>query len=222
MKPPTISTITLTQPWASLIAIGAKCIETRGWYPRTLRPGSRIAIHAAKGWPQDARWLCTQEPFRTALRAAYRAGYFPFMQTPDSRNLPRGCVVALARYVKAVSTNRLNGRDLTEEEIAFGNYEPDRYAWFLEDVRPIEPVSVPGKLGIWQWAPPDWMTYLELKPPVLPAPTEALAPIAAPSSTPSSAPFLAEVQRGLMRWRRGLFDDYEQQRKVGAGRAPCG
>ncbi len=39
--------LTLTQPWASLVAVGAKRIETRSW--ETNYRGT-IAIHAAKGW----------------------------------------------------------------------------------------------------------------------------------------------------------------------------
>jgi len=38
--------LTLTQPWATLIACGAKRIETRSW-ATDFR--GRIAIHAAKG-----------------------------------------------------------------------------------------------------------------------------------------------------------------------------
>lgn len=38
--------ITLTQPWATLVAIGAKRIETRSWATRYRGP---LAIHAAKG-----------------------------------------------------------------------------------------------------------------------------------------------------------------------------
>lgn len=44
--------ITLTQPWASLVACGAKKIETRSW--RTHHRGW-IAIHAAKGWTGEDR-----------------------------------------------------------------------------------------------------------------------------------------------------------------------
>lgn len=172
MNETTIPAITLTQPWASLVAVGAKHLETRGWYPRALRPGCRIAIHAAKGWTAEDRWLCTQEPFVSALRTAYRAGYFPFMDKPDSRLLPRGCVVALARYVRAHSTTTgelVFQLMLSDQERAFGNYAPGRWAWLLEDVRAIEPITVPGHLGIWPFAPPDTLTYLELQPPVLAA-----------------------------------------------------
>ena len=38
---------TLWQPWASLIAIGAKYYETRDYPPPAKLLGQRIAIHAA-------------------------------------------------------------------------------------------------------------------------------------------------------------------------------
>lgn len=39
--------LTLWQPWASLVAIGAKTIETRSWPAPASAVGERIAIHAA-------------------------------------------------------------------------------------------------------------------------------------------------------------------------------
>ena len=38
--------ITLHQPWASLVAVGAKTVETRSWKPPCI--GERIAIQAGK------------------------------------------------------------------------------------------------------------------------------------------------------------------------------
>ena len=43
--------ITLWQPWASLIACGAKKYETRSWATRYRGP---IAIHAAKKYPANS------------------------------------------------------------------------------------------------------------------------------------------------------------------------
>lgn len=54
--------ITLWQPWASLIAIGAKKYETRSWKTNYRGP---IAIHAAKKDPCKMPILV--EPFETAL-----------------------------------------------------------------------------------------------------------------------------------------------------------
>lgn len=36
--------LTLTQPWATLVAIGAKCIETRGWSTDYRGPGTVAAV----------------------------------------------------------------------------------------------------------------------------------------------------------------------------------
>ena len=44
--------LTLTQPWASLMELGQKEVETRSWYT-----GYRgeLVIHAAKGFPKWAK-----------------------------------------------------------------------------------------------------------------------------------------------------------------------
>ena len=42
--------LTVKQPWASLIAAGAKKIENRSWRPPASLVGQRIAIHAGAGW----------------------------------------------------------------------------------------------------------------------------------------------------------------------------
>ena len=47
-----IKFITLTQPWATLVALGVKRIETRSW--RTPYRGL-LGIHAAKSYPDWAR-----------------------------------------------------------------------------------------------------------------------------------------------------------------------
>jgi len=49
--------LTLTQPWATLGAIGAKKIETRGW--RHSLSGT-LAIHAAKSFPKWAKDTCNE------------------------------------------------------------------------------------------------------------------------------------------------------------------
>ena len=42
--------LTIRQPWASLIASGAKRLENRSWSPPADMIGQRIAIHAGQGW----------------------------------------------------------------------------------------------------------------------------------------------------------------------------
>lgn len=128
--------LTLTQPHASLIPLGAKRIETRSW---STNYRGRIAIHAAKGFPQKARALCQAHPFIEALNA--------FNLT--EKDLPLGAVVATANLWRV---QRIGTNDYPEEpEKSFGDYRAGRYAWFLDDIRAIEPVPCKGMLGLWEW-----------------------------------------------------------------------
>jgi hypothetical protein len=48
-----------------------------------------------------------------------------------------------------------NGVGITpppEPELSFGDYHPWRYAWILENIRPLPfPVPVKGRIGLWDW-----------------------------------------------------------------------
>jgi hypothetical protein len=143
--------LSLTQPWATLVAIGAKRIETRSW--RTYYRGV-IAIHAARRWTHEDQWLGTHEPFKAALRAA---GLNRATLGCDANALPRGVIVATARVVDCVSTSQDSPYypDDSNPESDFGDYGPDRWMWVLDDVRPLtEPVPCRGALGLWT-VPPD-------------------------------------------------------------------
>lgn len=123
--------LTLTQPWAQLMADGRKHYETRGWKPGGLRSGELLAIHAAKGW---------QAPDRDCAESC---GYEP-------GELVRGAVVAVVRLIDVVRTEDANP---SEDEFLFGDYSPGRYAWRTELVAKLQtPVPYRGALGIW-WLP---------------------------------------------------------------------
>ena len=141
--------LTLTQPWATLVANGSKRIETRSW--STLYRG-HLAIHAAKGYPKWAKETCEEEDFATAL-------------DQEVAGLPTGCVLAVCRLVSCIptrelQTNRLIECDptascgpflLTAKERRFGDYEPGRWAWLLADVTRLpNPIYVKGALGLWE------------------------------------------------------------------------
>lgn len=146
--------LSLTQPWATLVAIGAKRIETRSWSTHYRGP---IAIHASKGFPRDCRDLCATQPF---LRELTRVG----LSMPE---LPLGAVVATARLAYVFLTgDALNYQDrsrtvrgpsgltyeMTPQEITFGDYSPGRFGWVLTDVvRLPSPIPAKGSLGLWDW-----------------------------------------------------------------------
>src|SRR5690348_441422 len=93
--------ITLTQPWATLVAVGEKRIETRSW---STSYRGLLAIHAAKGWPLVAAALCADEPFRTALVPAADFDRFVTVgrEGVSAPDLPCGAVVATCWLIDCV------------------------------------------------------------------------------------------------------------------------
>lgn len=147
--------LSLTQPWATLIACGAKRIETRSW--RTDFRG-RIAIHTAKGLgsvggKRGLYALCAEAPFANAFADAFAATREEAFDA--ARELPLGAIVALAtiKDVKLIDMKLrawVMSQNVTPFEYNFGDYTSGRYAWFLEDVVPLpEPVYCKGALGLW-------------------------------------------------------------------------
>lgn len=143
--------ISLWQPWATLIAIGAKSIETRGW-PTDYR--GWLAIHAAKKWNKELNAMCGRAPFFQALTAAnYRRGV-----VSDQWHLPLGAIVGVCKVIQNVSTNltfdlafEVNGKTKRWQlpppspERDFGDYSPNRYAWLLDQVTAFkEPIPFKG------------------------------------------------------------------------------
>ncbi|HEY7062646.1 MAG TPA: ASCH domain-containing protein [Chloroflexota bacterium] len=138
--------ITLHQPYATLIAIGAKRIETRSWRTHNRGP---LAIHAARAWTADARALCAHQPFRSALQ---QGGY------TGAEALPLGAVVAVCHLSDCLRIEARSGlwpAELPPEDSSerkFGNYAPGRYMWLLQDIVQLPiPRAARGKQGFWEW-----------------------------------------------------------------------
>lgn len=141
-----IKTLTLTQPWATLMACRAKQIETRCWSTTYRGP---LAIHAARNFPGQAQALCHQEPFWSALRSD---GYD--VRLPPDKNLPLGKIVAIGMLedVEWISFDF----PVKEPERSFGNYGKRRYAWSFSTIyRLTSPIAARGSLGLWNWQPPE-------------------------------------------------------------------
>jgi hypothetical protein len=134
-----MKSLTLTQPWASLMDLGKKTIETRSW--KTPYRGL-LVIHAAKGFPKWAKELSREQPFFSSL--------LPLRG--DNLPLSRGlCVV---RLVDIQPTERVRScyPDRFPAEEPFGDYGPGRYAWVTEYVKHLgDPREVRGALGLWEW-----------------------------------------------------------------------
>lgn len=135
--------LSLIQPWATLVALGAKRYETRSWKVSYRGP---VAIHASRGLPKECRALCDVWPFNKYIRTA--------------DELPRGVIIALAElpyiYSTEVIARALNPeRQLADaEELRFGDYSTGRFAWQLVNVRALKtPVDAWGNRGLWKVDP---------------------------------------------------------------------
>jgi activating signal cointegrator 1 len=133
--------ISLWEPWATLMAIGAKTVETRSW---DCNYRGWLAIHASKRGlsKRDLRATLMQPTFLKALENEH------LMKTIHDcmEDFPFGKIVAIVRLQSCWPTDRLYKSFpdiLTEQERAFGNYEPGRWAWIATDrFRLPEPISL--------------------------------------------------------------------------------
>jgi activating signal cointegrator 1 len=159
--------LTLHQPWAYLVSINAKRFETRSW--RTNYRGL-VAIHAGRDMDPVMSVLsneCDKEPH-------YKAPFERYLK-PDYAwlfgELSYGGIVAiveltgccaahsLAEHLRAEAARSSDPafRARVEEELAFGNFSPGRWAW---DLRPIVDTNnsswlVRGYQGLWNLQPAD-------------------------------------------------------------------
>ncbi len=142
--------LTLWQPWATLVALGLKKLETR---PNGFGYRGLVAIHSSKVSPKWARELLLQEPFASALK--------------DCPTLPCGVVLAVSELVDDITIPEWRGRPERvrdggvwfppdEPERSFGDFTPGRHALVLSNTR-ASPTPIParGMQGLWNWTPPD-------------------------------------------------------------------
>lgn len=168
--------ITLWQPWASLIACGAKKYETRSWATNYRGP---IAIHAAK---KDIYKIMGDLPF-DVVSGVFAAFYQAYKIESGSQKLmevTQGHIIATAELVDCLYIVNHPGTNIdrakhiligaesmtrdkhhpdfgkyivpTEQEMLFGDWTPGRYAWELTNVKMLpEPVPVKGKQRLWEF-----------------------------------------------------------------------
>lgn len=132
--------ISLTQPWAVLVAKGEKKIDTRSW--RTRYRG-QLAIHASKKITDEAKSKFYQNNYFIETLKKYGITNHGMLLT--------GCILAKVKLVDIVRTEDIVS-SLSEKEIAFGDYSPGRWAWILEDLVEFpSAVEAKGGLSVWDW-----------------------------------------------------------------------
>jgi hypothetical protein len=151
--------LALHQPWASLIAIGAKKVETRGWPAEKYGlVGERVAVQATKtGIPKyEFEELFDGSPY---FAAALRPIFDPECQFSDRdlpgvlwKTLPRGVILATAVVDRSEQMGPLLIQRQSRAEWSFGDWQIGRYAFFLRGVEELpEPIPFSGHQGVPVW-----------------------------------------------------------------------
>lgn len=152
-----MKTITIKQPWASLICQGIKDIENRTW-PTKYR--GRVLVHA--GMAKTNEYWPYKEPTRTYLERGRYAGItFSEMKrgVVDSCPLEFGAIIGSVEIVDCV----INHPSIWAEkspfageavELPHGELEliKPTYNWVLANpIRFPEPIPIKGRLGFWDY-----------------------------------------------------------------------
>lgn len=144
--------ISLFEPWASLMVLGVKVIETRSW-PTSHR--GTLLVHAGNNATHAQIEICHEKPFKSALRAA------GIMRWQDFR---LGCVLGSVSLLdcrpivdSVEQIGDLKGPDHLgqpmlppeEPQRSFGRYEFGRYAWICDSANRFnQPIPYKGRQRI--------------------------------------------------------------------------
>lgn len=126
--------ISLTEPFATLIKIGTKRIETRSW--ATSYRGE-LYIHASQT-SIPKKWKENQELMMLLKGESLGFGFLLCKcQLVD-------CIYMTEDFIADIQTNKA--------EYISGDYKVGRYAWILETVEVLEcPIRAKGQLGVWNY-----------------------------------------------------------------------
>lgn len=147
--------ISLLQPWATLVIIGAKKIETRSWNTKFRGP---ILIHASKKkdpdgyslWHSKHCWdRFTNNKHFAELPFGSIVGKADIIESTSTEFYRNAKEAGIAICNESGSTKKLIEEDW-EQEFAFGDFSGNRFGWLLKNpVEFINPFKAKGNLGLW-------------------------------------------------------------------------
>lgn len=125
--------LSIKEPFASLIMIGVKHIETRSF--KTNYRGE-LYIHASLGTHKITSESC-------------------ILNLIDMNNLNNGFIICKCKIVDCVCMDEEfieNVKKNNPDEYICGEYKEGRYAWLLSDIQALDEfIPAKGKLGIWNY-----------------------------------------------------------------------
>jgi hypothetical protein len=157
-----IPAITIWQPWASLIAIGAKPFEFRKWAAPVAYRGRRIAIHAGARPAKLAEIrelivrLNTSKWRETGLD---REKALPLLEgaARDPKGMWHSAVTCIATLGKPLRDAELFAAMGVDGPVNDSDRdEHSNWGWPLTDITPLEPPRpAVGSQGFWQFQVPE-------------------------------------------------------------------
>ena len=126
--------LSIKEPFASLVSLGIKKIETRSW--KTNYRGE-IYIHASL-----TKNKIDNERKEKLLKLL-----------PDNYKFKEGSIICKCILKDCVYMDHEFIENIKKDKIEYlcGHYEVGRYAWILSDVKIIDNIRIKGKLGIWNF-----------------------------------------------------------------------
>lgn len=160
-----ILAITLWQPWASLIAAGAKPYEWRGWRAPNGMVGKRIAIHAGARrvhHNEVSGLVYSLERSLADQQLAWSTSLIPAIALPLLQrwltapgDLPLSsvlCTATLGTPITAAAYAELHGVPARDSD----RIDHTMWGWPLTDIEVLQPfVPARGAQGFWTWTPPS-------------------------------------------------------------------
>lgn len=127
--------LSVWQPWASLLTLGIKSIETRCDPAPEALVGRRIALHASSTPSKDQVFRWVEWKYPEAVERLKAAGL-------DWPELPRGVVLATATLAE---TRKTDWRDWPKTMSPVEDF----WGWCFEDIRPLDaPIAFAAEAGL--------------------------------------------------------------------------
>jgi hypothetical protein len=153
--------LTIWQPWASLIVVGAKPYEFRpkSYLSNAPAIGERIIIHAGARpvKPEEVndllKRLDVEDNTTTGLYAAIARQVLERCRAAAKyQALPLGCGLGTAVLGKPRNAGTLFGGSVADSNRAAEDLSAYNWAWPLEKIQPFDaPVPMRGAQGFWVW-----------------------------------------------------------------------
>lgn len=147
-----MKTLSIHQPWASLIALGVKRIENRSWWTHHRGP---IAIHAAAAASSRRTWSgAVGDPAVVAAARAAAAQIGPHASDAVERLVTGRLADAPCSAVLAV-VDLVDIHPVGDPAVAGDPFALGPYCWVLAHPRPYPaPIPAVGAQSLWRWDPP--------------------------------------------------------------------